>query len=95
MKIGKDWLLRNDSLNIILAKRKQRIRKGTNEKYEDWEDVGYFATVPNALKYLVAQHIRDADLKGLKTISEQISEVEQMIEMALKVSTSPVEAPKR
>jgi len=80
MIIGKKWQIQSNSLNIILSRKRKRIRKDTKKVYEDWEIVGYFATVANALHELVNQSVRDTELKDLKTISRRIDELHILID---------------
>ena len=88
MKIGNDWEIKSDSLNVILSRKKER-KKKSGGVYEDWEVVGYFATIENALRELVRQKVRDTKLEDLKSVVEQIKETEKMIRMALSASYSP------
>ena len=94
MDIGKDWKIESDSLNVILYRKKTRKRKDTGEAYIHWEEVGYFASVENALLALVSQGVRDTELKDLKTVVAEIKKLEAMVKMALSVSTSPLQPSK-
>ena len=76
MLIGKQYKIEADSLNIILYRKKKRLSK---EGKEGWERMGYFATVPNALRGLVNQEVRDTDLKDMKTIVNKLNELEGLI----------------
>jgi len=91
MKIGKNWQITSNNLNITLSRKRTRVHKDTNEKYEDWEDVGYFANIENALSFLIHQKVRDTELKDLKTIIEALSKVEKSIGIALKSSVGHTE----
>ena len=75
MLIGKKWKIGADSQNVILYRKKKRTRKDTNEVYWDWETLGYFATVENALQELVNQGVRDTQLKDLETIVAEIKKL--------------------
>ncbi len=77
--IGTKYKLEADSMNIILSKKKRRIRKDTKEVYEDWAIMGYFATVKGALHELVNQGVRDTALKDLKSISGKIDGLYDLI----------------
>lgn len=68
-----------------------RTKKDTNEVYEDWEEVGYFSSVENALFELVRQQVRDSELKDLKSVVAEIKKLEEMIRASTKTPTSPVE----
>ncbi len=92
MQIGKDYQINSDSLNVIVSKRRTRVRKATGEKYKDWENVGYFSTLTHALDFLVEQKVRDSGLKDLETVVGAIKDLEEKIETALSASTSHTEA---
>ncbi len=69
MLIGKNWKIESDSYDVILSKK-----HGTS-----WVDIGYFATVENALHELVNQGVRDSALKDLKAIVKAITDLQDMI----------------
>ena len=89
MLIGKNWKIESDALNVILYRKKKRVKKDTQEVYEDWEVMGYFATVGGALHELVNQGIRDTQLKDLKTVVAKVGELKKMIIPLMKSSHSP------
>ncbi len=76
MLIGNNWKVESANLNVILYRRKKRVRKETKEVYLDWEVVGYFAKVEGALRELVNQGVRDTQLKDLRTVVAKIKELE-------------------
>ncbi len=80
MKIGNKWKIESDSLNIILYRKKKRVKKDTKEVYEDWETMGYFSTIPNALREMINQRIRDTELKDVKTIIAEIDKLETLLQ---------------
>lgn len=84
MLIGKNWKVEADSLNVILSQRKVRKRKDDKPTYEDWEAIGYYSTVANALKDLVNYEVRATGLKDLQTVVNKIDELGKQIEQATK-----------
>lgn len=84
MQIGRNWLIKSDSMNVILSQRKKRKNRETGEFHDAWVEIGYFATVANALHELVDRGVRDTELKDLKTIVERIDKLERLIEHALE-----------
>jgi|GEM_PF-4110291 len=52
MMIGTDFKIESDESNIIVKKFVTRTNKKTNEKYDDWEVVGYYNTLESALTKL-------------------------------------------
>jgi len=83
MEIGNRYKIESDPLNVILYKKVDRKKKDTGEIYEGWQAVGYYATVENALNGLVNQKIRDTELKDLRSVLGAISELREMITIAL------------
>ena len=75
MLIGKRFKIESDSMNVILYRKRKRTRKDTQEVYWDWETLGYFATVENALQELVNQGVRDTQLKDLETVVAEIKKL--------------------
>ena len=71
--IGKDRKLTSDSHNIFLHLR--RTNKKTGKDY--WQTTNYFATIKEALHFLVEQGIRDS---GLVNLDKKIDEIHAMIE---------------
>ena len=84
MLIGKNWKLEADNLNVMLFRRKVRQPKDGKPSYEDWEVVGYYGTVANALKDLVDYGVRETELKDLQTVINKIDELGKQIEQAAK-----------
>lgn len=80
MEIGSEWKIESDSLNVILYRKRGRIKKDTKESCEAWERVGYYATVAGALHGLVNQGVRETELKDLKTVVEKIAELHALID---------------
>jgi len=80
MKIGKNWLIESDSLNVTL---KQRIRVKATDKapaHYSWRVMGYYSTVQSALRALVDAGIADTELKDIKTVTGKIDKLYKLIE---------------
>ena len=80
IKVGKDWKVGSDELNIILYRR--HIRRKDSKEY--WEIHGFFATVSGALHELVNQEVRDTHLIDLMTIFNKIEELQKEIQDSRK-----------
>ncbi len=80
MRIGKNYKIESDSLNIILFKRK--VSKKANKEY--WTVIGYFSRIQNALRGLVDLKLRETELQDIKTIVEKQDDIYRLIE-SLKV----------
>ena len=52
MMIGTDFKLESDEYNIIVKKFVTRTNKKTDEKYSDWQVIGYYNTLESALTKL-------------------------------------------
>ena len=80
MLIGKKIKIESDSMNVILSRKVKREKKGTKEKYDAWEILGYFSTVGNAIHALVNLQVAETELKDLKTVVAEIEKLHHMIE---------------
>ncbi len=76
MLIGKKWKIESDSMNVILFKKAKSKKPGT----VTWATVGFYATVPNALKALVNHGVKETELTDLMTISAKLEELHRLIE---------------
>ena len=77
MKIGKNYKIESESLNVTIYKR--FINK---KKEEDWRATAYFANVEQALKYLVDLKVNETGLKDLKTVVEEQKKLYGLIHKA-------------
>ena len=90
MLIGKNWKIESDNLNVIISQKKGRKRKDTGERYLDWQVVGYYSTVANALHGMINQKVRDSELKDLKTITKSIDELHNLVDRHFKPSRAKI-----
>ena len=86
MEIGIRYKIESNAKNVILYEKVKRKRLSTGETYEDWREIGYYATIKNALNELINQKVRDTELKDLKIVLKEISDLREMVGMALKSS---------
>ena len=70
MKVGKNFKIESDSLNVVLY----RFRKDKNGE-EYWSPISYHATVKNALNGLVDQGVRDTELRDFKEVCKKVDEL--------------------
>ena len=80
MKVGENYRIESDALNVTLYKR--GIAKETQKEY--WTTIGYYAFVKNALKDLANIGLRETELKDLRTITQRQEEIYALIEAACK-----------
>ena len=71
--VDKDFIIDVDSMNYTPRVRKTRIDKKTGEQYEDFEIIGYYSNLQNALKGIL-------DYK----VSNSLANEEMSLESALK-----------
>jgi len=64
MKIGKNYKVESDSLNVTLYKKK--IVKKTGKEY--WSAIGFYSSLRNALKGLVDLFVKETELKDFRTV---------------------------
>ena len=74
MKIGKNYKIESDSLNVTLYK-KESIKKGGTRR----RAIAYFSNPKNALEYLVNLEVMDTGLKDLKTVVKKQEELYDLI----------------
>ncbi len=80
MKIGNNWQIISDDLNIVLSRR-HKVEK-TGKEY--WTPEGYYSSLASALKALVAREIRGTGLKDFETVVKKLAELEAKIDLALR-----------
>ena len=73
MEIGIRYKIESNAKNVILYEKVKRKRLKTGETYEDWREMGYYATLEGALNRLIDQNVRDTELKDLKIILKEIA----------------------
>ena len=86
MEIGIRYKIESNAKNVILYEKVKRKRLSTGGTYEDWREIGYYATVESALNGLIDQKVRDSELKDLKVVLKEISDLREMVGTALKSS---------
>lgn len=80
MKIDDKYSLTSDAWNIVLRKKVTRTKKGTKEKYEAEEIVGYYNSLDSALIRLLNMKVLDkagTPAKCLKAIQEVKKDIEK------------------
>ncbi len=75
MLIGTNYKVESDPLNVILLRRRGKNKNGTDK----WSAEGYFATVKNALTYLVDAEVRGTGLVDLITVTKKQDELYRLI----------------
>jgi hypothetical protein len=77
------YRLSSDSLNIILQE-KQTVKAGKRPTKREvgevyWDNIAYFSSPGNALKYIVEKEIRESWVMDLKEVIKRIDILEKMI----------------
>jgi len=75
MLIGDKYKIESDSLNIIFFRRTKSKKNGSDR----WRAEAYFATVKNALTYLVDMEVRETGLQDLKQVTKKQDELYALI----------------
>ena len=86
MEIGNRYKIESNAKNFILYGKVKRKGLKTGETYEDWREMGYYATIESAFNGLIDQKVRDSELKDLKVVLKEISDLREMVGTALKSS---------
>ena len=79
MKIGDDWEITSDPMNVVLKQRRMTEPKDDSEGKEYWKVEGYFPDVQAALRALVRKEILGTGMTDLQTIVERIDKVHEAI----------------
>ncbi len=71
MLIGDKYKVESDPLNVTLYK-KEISRKTSAIR---WRPIAYFATIKNALEYMISLEVNETGLKDLAAVSKKLDEV--------------------
>uniref|UniRef100_A0A6M3LEW6 DUF5405 domain-containing protein n=1 Tax=viral metagenome TaxID=1070528 RepID=A0A6M3LEW6_9ZZZZ len=83
MLIGKNWKIESDSMNVILSRLIIRKPKDGSPNYEDWEIVGFYSSLANALKGLINHEVLETEFVDLQIVVALIDELHRHIDKAL------------
>ena len=75
MKIGKNYKIESDSMNITLYRR-EVCKKDNSVR---WRPIAYFSTVTNALDHIVDMEVAETGLKDFRAVVEKQKELYQII----------------
>ncbi len=82
VKIG-DYLIKSDPYCYVLTK--QKIRKEGKKKGEEYQDtLGYYGTLESCVEAIIEEGIRSSEATSLKMIVDEVNEIKQEIQEALK-----------
>ena len=90
MKIGKNWKIEADSLNVVILKKFKGKREKTGEPYEGWKAQGYFANPKEALHWFIDHKIRETGLEDLETIIKRIDRLHNILSKDVTAPTDSV-----
>ncbi len=79
MKIGERFKIESDELNVTLYELKNRISRN-KKPYKDWDEVGHFSKMSEALKFMVELRIRETHLRDFATVVEEINAIKKDID---------------
>ena len=91
MEIGIRYKIESNAKNVILYEKVKRKRLITGETYEDWREMGYYATLEGALKELAEMKLRETELKDVKTIVCKQDEIYKLIDSIRINSLKPLD----
>jgi hypothetical protein len=83
MIINDKWKLEADDLNIILMRKRNAKKDGSEGTYEYF----YYATIAGALQGMLDREIKSTQLKDIKVINDKIEQVKQDIKIAAEKLT--------
>ncbi len=77
IELNKKWAIGADNMNIILYKKRNRKKDGTEP---GWGVVGFYSSLHNAMKALADKEIMDSDLKSLMAVEAKLNDLYKLIE---------------
>ena len=80
MKLGKDWEITSDPLNVTLSRRSRVNATDKKPAHDIWAVKGYYSSIENALKGLVNFRVKETELTDMRTIQAAIDELRKLIE---------------
>ncbi|AGK99033.1 hypothetical protein [Clostridium pasteurianum] len=82
MKINENYKIEAiDERNVCIMERKvPKAELGKEPKKPYWKTEGYYPNIEFALKSLVTKEINGTGIKGLKTVTDKIKELHELIE---------------
>lgn len=84
IKIGEDWLITSDSMNVILNQRYEKQNKEKQPSGEhDWKSVGFYKNLEHACIALIDKGIQAADAENLAEIHAVILDVKRQVMAAM------------
>ena len=91
IQIGTDYRLTSDTHNFIIEERKVAGEKAKNPGEVKWVPIGYWGTLPQALRGLLWHELRESDAESILELLKAVGAVQADIEV---VSAELVEAGK-
>jgi len=83
MNIGKKYIITADELNITLSERFMSQPRDGSAEIEKLKVIGYYSSIPNALKALVDLRVNESKLTDLKTVIAKLDEIYKKIDEAI------------
>ena len=80
IEIYKDWIIRSDSMNIILCKSAgMRYDKKIKSEYEIYREESFHASIEQALAALCRKEIRASEATTLKELKKCYTELSRLL----------------
>lgn len=79
MKIGNDWEITSDPMNVVLKQRRMTEPKDDRPSVEYWKVEGYFPDVQAALRAMVKKEILGTGMTDMQTVCDKIDELHEAI----------------
>ena len=75
MKIGKNYKVESDSMNVTLYKKEMTRKTGTIR----WRAIAFFSTPQNALDFLVDLEVKETGMKDRAAVVRKQSQLYELI----------------
>jgi len=83
MNIGKKYTVTADELNMTLSERFMSQPRDGTAKIGKLKVIGFYSSIPNALKALVNLKVNETKLTDLKTVMAKLDEIYELIDKAI------------
>jgi hypothetical protein len=73
--LSKDYRIKTIPLNVVLQRHVIRVSKKIGETYDDWEDVGYYSSIQNAIKDIPKHIVLENSCKDYLELCNKINDL--------------------
>ena len=79
IKIGDDYLITSDSLNVVVNQRYEKKQDGAGTGEFNYKQLGFFGTLTQACNFILEREIKVSDAENLAELVETIFNIKNQI----------------